>query len=212
MCLTLTQSCKKNHLKGIDLITTIELNGIPMSVSTLSRIMSLKNNNNPTSINSIRAIEALLQKPYGIVLFPNDKVKDNYLSKVSTDYTTMAINEYEKLNDPTNYLIEHINDLTRLSISKVEQVQLFGTLLQLYNNDNTQTVPVRIQNGLIKFLTQKELLYNSLDLTFSNTVDNETIQLRSIVNLQYSPANTTKLAMQLICQSLFKLIITNDRR
>ncbi|WP_148139738.1 hypothetical protein [Limosilactobacillus reuteri] len=174
--------------------------------------MSLKNNNNPTSINSIRAIEALLQKPYGIVLFPNDKVKDNYLSKVSTDYTTMAINEYEKLNDPTNYLIEHINDLTRLSISKVEQVQLFGTLLQLYNNDNTQTVPVRIQNGLIKFLTQKELLYNSLDLTFSNTVDNETIQLRSIVNLQYSPANTTKLAMQLICQSLFKLIITNDRR
>lgn len=182
-----------------------------MSVSTLSRIMSLKNNNNPTSINSIRAIEALLQKTYGIVLFPNDKVKDNYLSKVSTDYTAMAINEHEKLNDPTNYLIEHINNLTRLSISKVEQVQLFGTLLQLYNNDNTQTIPVQIQNGLIKFLTQRELLYNSLNLTFSNNVDDETTQLRNIVNLRYSLANTKKIAIHLICQSLFKLIITNDR-
>lgn len=201
----------RHCLKGTNVISKTELAGIGLSASKLSRIISLKTNNSPTSPTTIKAIEAILEQPYGTILFPNNHVKDNYISLTATEYTAMAICDHNQLDDPTGYLIEHVNDLTRVSINKAEQVQLFGSLLEIYNADSSQSVPVQIKNGLLKFLIKKNLLYNTLDLSFSTNVDSETDQLRSLVNMGYSPAKTKKLAMQLICQSLFKLIITNDR-
>ncbi|MBB1099589.1 hypothetical protein LTY36_04040 [Limosilactobacillus agrestis] len=201
----------KNNLKGKDLISIIELAGVGISASKLSRMMSLETNNNPTSLHTIKAIEIIFQKRYGTVLFPNNTVKNNYISLIATEYSTIAIQNFDKLDNPTDYLINHINDLTRVSITKIGQIKLLGALLQIYNNDNSQDINVQIQNGLLKFLAKRQLLKNSLDLCFNANVDDETVQLRSIVNIKYSPSATKKLAMQLICQSLFKLIITNDR-